>query len=251
MLQQTQVTRVIPKYEAFLSRFPTAAACARASVGDVVRAWAGLGYNGRAQRLHAAAAAVVERHGGVVPDDLAALQALPGVGPYTARAVLAFAYERDVGVLDTNAARVLARVAGRSLDRRGAQTAADAAVPIGQGWAWNQAMLDLGATVCIARDPRCDVCPARRRCAWSAAGRPEPDPAIGSAGVSGKQSRFEGSDRQGRGRLVDALRRGPVPVMGLAAAMGWADEPERADRVARGLVDEGLVVLWDGGYALP
>ena len=175
-------------------------------MGEVVRAWAGLGYNRRAVHLHATAVVVVERHGGTLPDELDALLALPGVGPYTARAVLAFAFERDVGVVDTNAARVLARRAGRSLDRAAVQAQADAAVPAGRGWAWNQAMLDLGATTCRARSPGCDVCPVARGCAWWEAGRPEPDPARGSAGVSTGQSRFEGSDRQGRGRLVDALR---------------------------------------------
>jgi A/G-specific adenine glycosylase len=250
MLQQTQVARVVPKYEAFLTRFPTPVACARSSLADVVRAWAGLGYNARAQRLHQAATVVVEQHDGVLPADLDALRALPGVGPYTARAILAFAYERDVGVLDTNAARVLARVGGESLRARAAQTMADAVVPPGAGWAWNQAMLDLGATVCVARAPRCEVCPIAATCAWHRQGRPDPDPAMGSAGVSGKQSRFEGSDRQGRGRLVDALRRGPVGEAALAAVMGWADEPARAERVAASLVDEGLVVRTGRSYAL-
>ncbi|MBA2625705.1 MAG: A/G-specific adenine glycosylase, partial [Acidimicrobiia bacterium] len=105
MLQQTQVPRVVPRWEAFLDRFPTAAVCAAAPVGDVVRAWEGLGYNRRAVDLHWAAAVVVERHGGQLPGDLAALLALPGIGPYTARAVLVFAFEQDVGLVDTNAGR--------------------------------------------------------------------------------------------------------------------------------------------------
>jgi len=115
MLQQTQVPRVIPKYEAFLKRFPSAAVCADSPVADVVRQWAGLGYNRRAVNLHGAAVAVVERHGGVFPDDLDALMALPGVGPYTARAVLTFAFGRGVGIVESNTGRVLARVAGRPL----------------------------------------------------------------------------------------------------------------------------------------
>jgi A/G-specific adenine glycosylase len=251
MLQQTQVARVIPKYEAFLRRFPTPDACARAGVGDVIRAWEGLGYNRRAQQLHRAATAIVEDHDGTFPPDLRLLQTLPGVGPYTARAVLAFAFEQDVGVLDTNAARVLARVGGASLRPRDAQDAADAAVPAGRGWAWNQAILDLGSTVCVARSPRCAECPIVGSCAWAIAGRPDPDPAVGSAGVSGRQSRFDGSDRQGRGRLVTALRRGPVAMTDLAGVMGWPTEPERAERVAAGLVGEGLAVLVDGAYVLP
>jgi A/G-specific adenine glycosylase len=252
MLQQTQVTRVVPRYHAFLARFPTPTACAAAPAGEVVVAWAGLGYNRRAVQLHRAASTIAAEHGGVVPDSLAELQALPGIGPYTARAVLAFAHERDVGVVDTNAARVLARTAGRPLRPREAQAIADAAVPPGRGWAWNQAMLDLGATICRARAPRCDACPARPSCAWSQAGCPEPDPAVGSAGVPGRQSRFDGSDRQGRGRLVDVLRAGPIPPTQLPTAMGWPDDPDRAARVVLGMLADGLVVRTSAGsYALP
>jgi A/G-specific adenine glycosylase len=246
MLQQTQVARVEPKYLAFMARFPDVRSCAAAGVADVVRSWAGLGYNRRAVNLHRCATLVVERHGAELPDTLDELLALPGIGPYTARAVLAFAYERDVGVLDTNAARVLARLAGRSFTLRDAQAAADEAVPHGAGWAWNQAMLDLGATICTSRHPRCDACPVVRSCAWHRSGRSLPDPAVGSAGVSGKQSTFEGSDRQGRGRLVDALRRhGQVPVPDLAAHAGWQDDAPRARRAAESLVRDGLA-RWDG-----
>ncbi|MET0825453.1 MAG: A/G-specific adenine glycosylase, partial [Acidimicrobiales bacterium] len=208
MLQQTQVDRVIPKWTAFLDRFPDPARCAAAPVGAVIEAWAGLGYNRRGVALHQCARVVVDEHDGRLPMDLPALVALPGIGPYTARAVLAFAGERDVAVVDTNVARVLARQAGRPLRLVEVQADADALVPSGQGWAWNQAMLDLGATVCRARAPDCGRCPIATSCAWR--GGAEPDPAVGSAGVSGRQSRFEGSDRQGRGRLVDALRHGPV-----------------------------------------
>lgn len=253
MLQQTQVVRVVPAWEAFLGRFPSAPACAAAPVADVIAQWAGLGYNRRAVFLHRAATAVVERHGGALPDDLRALLALPGIGPYTARAVLAFAFERDVGMVDTNAARVLARWAGRRLTPSQVQAAADAAVPEGSGWAWNQAMLDLGATVCTARRPACEVCPVRASCAWAAVGRTPPDPAVGSAGVSRGQSRFEGSDRQGRARLVDALRaEGSVAAAGIAAAAGWPEDPERARRAAAGLVRDGLAADDGvGGLTLP
>jgi A/G-specific adenine glycosylase len=250
MLQQTQVSRVVPRYESFLEQFPTPRACAEAPVAEVLMAWAGLGYNRRAVQLHRAAGAVAEA-GGRVPHRLEELLALPGVGAYTARAVLAFAFEHDVGVLDTNAARVLARRTGRSLRPREAQSMADASVPAGQGWAWNQAVLDLGATVCTARSPDCDRCPVRRGCAWRASGLAAPDPAVGSAGVGGRQSRFEGSDRQGRGRLVSALRGGPVDHDALADAMGWPDDPSRAERVADALVAEGLVARRGATYRLP
>lgn len=241
MLQQTQVPRVVPRWHAFLARFPTLDACAAAPVADVVDEWAGLGYNRRAVALHRCAAACVARHGGELPDDLDALRALPGLGPYTARAVLAFAFERDVGVVDTNVGRVLARTLGESLRPAAAQAAADAAVPAGSGWAWNQALFDLGAAVCATRAPACRECPVRRWCAWGRAGATDPDPAVGSAGVSGRQSRFEGSDRQGRGRLVDALRAdGEVPEDRLAAVAGWPQDVARARRVADGLVADGL-----------
>lgn len=246
MLQQTQVARVLPKYEAFVDRFPTARACAAAGAADVVTCWAGLGYNRRAVHLHRCAVVVDAEHGGVLPDDLAALLQLPGVGPYTARAVLAFAFERDVGVVDTNAARVLARVGGATLRPAAAQELADAWVPAGQGWAWNQAMLDLGATICTSRSPACDRCPMAAHCAWRARSCADPDPAIGSAGVSTAQSTFEGSDRQGRGRLVDRLRNASrIDGSELAAAAGWPDDLSRAARAAETLVRDGLAA-WDG-----
>jgi A/G-specific adenine glycosylase len=252
MLQQTQVARVVPRYAAFLAAFPTPAACAAAAPGEVLRRWEGLGYNRRARNLHRTAVAVVDHHGGRLPDDLDALLALPGIGPYTARALLAFAFDRDHGVVDTNAARFLARaVAGRRLAPAEAQQLADAQVPAGRGWAWNQAVLDLGATTCTKRAPRCGSCPIVDGCAWAVAGHPDPDPADGSAGTSGRQSTFAGSDRQGRGRLVQALRTGPVAVVHLPDVLGWGDDPDRARRVADGLVADGLADEVDGHLTLP
>lgn len=251
MLQQTQVARVLGPYRAFLDRFPTPAACAAASPGEVVRAWAGLGYNRRALHLHRAAVACVARHGGEVPVTLAELRALPGVGAYTARAVLAFAHEVAVGVVDTNVARVLARaVAGRALRPAEAQGLADRLVPPRRAWRHNQAMLDLGAHHCTARAPACATCPLRRRCRWHVGGCAAPDPAVGSAGTSRPQPAFAGSDRQGRGRLVSALRRAPVPVGALASAAGWPDDPARARRAAEGLVADGLACWVAGALSL-
>ena len=243
MLQQTQVARVVPKFDAFLDRFPTVSSCAAGSSGDVVTLWAGLGYNRRAVNLHRTAVLVVDRHDGRLPDDLASLVALPGIGPYTARALLAFAWERDVGVVDVNAARVLARTEGRTMTLREVQAAADAVVPAGRGWEWNQAMLDLGATICTSRSPRCGSCPVAGACAWQREGTPTPDPALGSAGTSRGQSRFEGSDRQGRGRLVDALRdRARLEPSELATRAGWPDDPLRTAAVVATLVRDGLVI---------
>lgn len=253
MLQQTQVARVIPKYEAFIDAYPTAAACAAATVGDVVTLWAGLGYNRRAVNLHRAAQAMAQQYGGAVPADLSALMALPGIGPYTARAVLVFAFEHDEAVVDTNVARLLARWGGRRLGAREVQDAADAVMPAGRAWQWNQGLLDLGATVCTKRAPTCDCCPVSEGCAWFARGRDEPDPAVGSAGVPGLQSRFQGSHRQGRGRLVDALRlRTTLTPDELAEAAGWPGDDTRATQAAETLVADGLA-RWttDGSLTLP
>jgi A/G-specific adenine glycosylase len=241
MLQQTQVARVIRHYNDFIERFPTPTACAAAEVGEVVRMWAGLGYNRRAVNLHRAATVIEARHNGTMPSELADLMALPGVGPYTARAVMAFAFEADVGLVETNSARVLARaVAGRAMHHKQAQTTADSLVQPKTGWAWNQAVFDLGATVCVKRSPSCGACPVINDCAWSRAGRPAPDPAEGTAGATRLQSRFEGSHRQGRGRLVAALRAGPLATDDIAAVAGWPADPARARRAADDLVSEGL-----------
>jgi A/G-specific adenine glycosylase len=253
MLQQTQAPRVASKYEAFVARFPTAWACADAPPAEVIAHWNGLGYNRRAVNLHRCATEIVEHHGGDLPDDLDGLLALPGIGPYTARAVLVFAFERDIGLVDTNAGRFLARAAaGRALDRHGAQRVADELVPRGQAWAWGQAVFDLGALVCTKRDPRCGECPIAQHCAWHTAGHPEPDPVrAGSAGISRPQGPLAGSDREGRGRLVRALLDGPVATADLPAACGWPDDAARATRIGEALVGEGLAVREGDRLALP
>jgi A/G-specific adenine glycosylase len=241
MLQQTQVARVLPRYREFLAAYPTPAACAAAGRADVVRRWDGLGYNRRAVHLHRAAEAVVAA--GAFPSTLSGLLALPGVGPYTARAVLAYAFEADAAVVDTNVARLLARLHGRSLTPKEAQRAADELLPSGRAWVWNQAVMDIGARWCRPRRPGCDECPVAAWCRWHQAGHPAPDPAIGSAHVSGPQSAFATSDRAGRGRLVRAVRRSPVAAGDVAAVMGWPDDVDRATRVLAGLVADGLVVV--------
>jgi A/G-specific adenine glycosylase len=242
MLQQTQAPRVAGPYRAFVRRFPTPRSCADAAPGSVVRAWAGLGYNGRAVRLHRAAVALRDTHGSAVPAELDALVALPGVGPYTARAVLAFAFEQDMGVVDTNVHRVLCRaVAGRRLSPAEAQGVADDLVPRGRSWTWNQGLMEVGAVHCTARRPACATCPLAGSCAWRAAGGP--DPVVRRSGAAG----FEGSDRQGRGRLVAALRAGPVRAGAVATATGWPHDPIRARAVADRLVAEGLARRGPGG----
>jgi A/G-specific adenine glycosylase len=264
MLQQTQVSRVIERYEQFLARFPDAPTMSAAPLADVLDAWAGLGYYRRARDLHRAATVITEQHGGDVPEDLASLTALPGVGPYTARAVLAFAFEHDHGVVDTNAARVLARAfSGTPMGAAAVQRLADRIVPVGDAWVHNQSMLDLGATVCTARSPRCTSCPLAADCAWLAASADSaaeggeggeggggeaptlPDPARTTAGTSRAQARFAGSDREGRGRILAALREGAsVARSELDAVTRWGDVA-RSRRVAEALVADGLAA-WDG-----
>jgi A/G-specific adenine glycosylase len=248
MAQQTQVGRVVPSWRRFLERFPTPADAAAASSGALVAMWSGLGYNRRAVLLHRCAGEITERHGGVVPGELGALLELPGVGPYTARAVLAFAFETDVAVVDTNVGRILARVHGETLNARTVQVLADSLVPPGRGWEWNQAMLDFGALVCSKKTPSCAVCPVRGVCTWAGSGE---DPAVGSASVSVGQSPFIGSDRQGRGRLVAALRSGTVDERDAARLMGWEGDETRAVRVVETLISDGLVVRTGGHLVLP
>jgi A/G-specific adenine glycosylase len=250
MAQQTQVARVAERWQPFLDRFPNPAALAAVPPAEAIRWWAGLGYNRRALALHRAAQVVVRDHGGRLPSDLDDLLALPGIGPYTARAVLAFAFEADHGVVDTNSARVLARWAGHRLGAKEVQASADHALPARRSWEWNQAMLDLGATVCTKRAPRCSVCPVAGVCTWALAGRPDPDPASGSAGVSTGQPTFEGSDRQGRGRLVAVLRSREVDADELPHVMGWPADRPRAERVAATLVADGLVTRDGAKYLL-
>lgn len=249
MLQQTQVSRVEPLYEAFLDCFPTVAALAAASTADVLTMWQGLGYNRRALNLQRAAQAVVERHGGVIPADLAALRALPGIGDYTARALLAFAFGREAAPVDVNVARVLARaVAGEPLGRAAAQALADATVPPGDARVWGNALMDLGAQVCTARNPRCPECPVAAACAWRKAGGE--DPSATSAVRARPQGAFAGSDRFHRGRLVDALRKGPVRRTHLSAA-AQVDDQDRLVRIVDGLVSDGLAEWAHGKLRLP
>ncbi len=214
MLQQTQVERVIPHYERFVARWPDFAALAAADPGDVVRAWRGLGYNSRAVRLHALARAVVARHGGTLPAELGALRALPGIGAYTAAAVRAFAFELDDAAMDVNLRRVVHRVRlglehPPLADERTLDTLALAAVPPGAAHDWNSALMDLGATVCTARAPKCLLCPLREHCA---AAPVDPSMLAERARAHAKRKPpqsaipFERTTRFLRGRVIDRLR---------------------------------------------
>lgn len=231
MAQQTQAARAAEAWTGWMARFPSVEALAEAPVADVLRAWAGLGYNRRAVHLHRAARAIVEQHGGQVPSDVAALEALPGVGPYTARAVAAIAFGVPVGAVDVNVGRVLGRlVAGgpEALSPSAMQALADAWVPEDRAGPWTHALMDVGQRVCRAQRPNCADCPAIAWCAYAAGVRPaEPSPGAGKAGgtstrATGSRQRrpeppFGATNRWLRGRIVDRARE----------ATGWTrfDEP--------------------------
>lgn len=211
MLQQTQVDRVLPKYQAFLERYPDFATLAAASTAEVIRAWQGLGYNLRAVRLQRIARQVMEQHGGSLPDTVPALLSLDGIGRYTASAVACFAFGRAEPVLDTNVRRVLGRI---QLGPEGPKTAtpatlwelAERALPTADAYNWNQALMDLGARVCLESNPMCLLCPARPWCA--SAGRTAPVLRERRAAYTTrkKEEPFAGSTRYYRGRIVERLR---------------------------------------------
>ena len=207
MLQQTQVDRVLPYYERFLDRFPTVSALAAAPTAEVIRLWSGLGYNRRAVNLQRAAQAVVEEHGGSFPSDPDTLRTLPGIGAYTAGALAAFAFEQDVAFVDTNMRRVVSRVVfgAEPATEPAVLAAAQALVPPGEGWAWNQGLIEFGALQCTARKPACIVCPLREDCA----AYPVMQTLLASKAKPARSSRpepFEQTTRYFRGRIVEALR---------------------------------------------
>jgi A/G-specific adenine glycosylase len=252
MLQQTPVKRVEPVWLDWLARWPTPSAMAAAPRGEVLRAWGKLGYPRRALRLHAAASVIAAEHGDVVPDKLDELLALPGVGAYTARAVLAFGYARRAPVVDTNVRRVIARVVHGVGDAGPARTTADLAdaqalLPTDEAIAarFSAALMELGAVRCTVRLPECDGCPVRSVCAWHVGGRPD------YTGPSRPVQRYAGTDRQVRGRLLDVLRGAPSPVERAALDAAWADAAQR-DRCLFSLLEDGLLEqLADGRFALP
>ena len=252
MLQQTPVSRVIPRLEEWLARWPTPADLAASPSGEAVRAWDRLGYPRRALNLHAAATAIVERHDGSVPEHLDELLALPGVGPYTARAVAAFAYGWRHPVVDTNVRRVIARAIDGVAEAGPPSTRTDLAAMEAllpdrpeAARAFNAGTMELGATICTARAPRCDDCPIAEACAWRRAGYPVYD---GAKRVA--QKRYEGSDRQVRGRILARLRSSHLPVPAEDLAADWMDDAQRV-RALAALVTDGLAVHRGGGYQLP
>ena len=252
MLQQTPVSRVLPVYEQWLARWPLPADLAAEPPGEAVRAWGRLGYPRRALRLHGAAAAITERHGGDVPYDHAKLLALPGVGEYTAAAVASFAYGRRHAVLDTNVRRVFARAVTGVQYPPTATTAAErhlarSLLPEDEATAarWAASTMELGALVCTARNPGCVRCPIAAQCSWRLSGSPA------HAGPPRRGQTYAGTDRQVRGKLLAVLRESVGPVPGAALDAVW-DEPVQRARALDGLVADGLVEpLADGAYRLP
>ena len=290
MLQQTPVARVLPEYLGWMTRWPTPAALAAEPAGEAIRQWGRLGYPRRALRLHETATILVARYGGSVPADLDALRALPGIGSYTAAAVASFAFGQRHAVLDTNVRRVLARMAAGQPWAGGSSSAsvaerrlAESLLPAEPAVAarWSVAVMELGALVCTAASPRCGDCPVARECAWLAAGRPAPPAgtagaagatravgAVGSAGAVGaagaigaagavgvvrrrRTQKYDGTDRQCRGRLLAVLRGASDPVHRADFDAVWSGQAQ-LERALDGLVADGLVdPLPDGRFALP
>jgi A/G-specific adenine glycosylase len=251
MLQQTPVSRVLPAHAAWLARWPRPAALADASPADAVRQWDRLGYPRRAVRLHASAQLIVSRHGGHVPPSVEELQALPGVGPYTAAAIASFAFGRRHAVLDTNVRRVLARlITGEGLPPKTPTVAevrlAESLLPRDGRRAaqWSVGVMELGALVCTATRPRCRDCPLAGQCAWLRLGRPP-------AAVRHGQAAYQGSDRECRGQLLAVLRAATGGVQADTLASAWHDSAQQA-RALAALINDGLVIRHgDGSLALP
>lgn len=241
MAQQTQALRAAEAWTAWIARWPTAGDLASAPVSDVLRAWRGLGYNRRALALHRAAQAIVADHGGIVPRDVAALEALPGVGPYTARAVAAIAFNEPVGAVDTNVRRVLGRIAAGGAEAMGAaqvQALADAVVPEGRAAAWTHAVMDVGARVCSPRRPRCGECPAAPWCRYAAGERP----AQGQAREPSRRpapSPFASTTRWLRGRVLDRARE--------ASDEAWVAYPDAMGSHNPAAVREAVLALGSEG----
>jgi A/G-specific adenine glycosylase len=251
MLQQTPVSRVLPAHAAWLRRWPRPAALAAASPADAVRQWDRLGYPRRAVRLHESSCLITVRHAGEVPASADQLQALPGVGSYTAAAVASFAFGHRHAVLDTNVRRVLARLVTGAFTPASATTAAERRLALSLlpddgrlAARWSVGLMELGALVCTSARPRCGDCPFAADCAWLLAGRPS-GPARRPAPA------YLGSDRQCRGRLLAMLRAAAAPVQPSVLRTAWPD-PSQYSRSLATLIADGLVMSCpDGSLALP
>jgi A/G-specific adenine glycosylase len=253
MAQQTQAARAASHWQRFMERFPTVASVATATPADVLRAWQGLGYDRRGLALWRTARVVVEQHGGRIPTSVAELQALPGIGPYTARALAAIAFGQRVGAVDVNVRRVLGRiVAGTSaleLSAGELQRLADEVVPPDRPADWTHALMDVGATLCRPRDPRCGSCPARPWCKldMQVSDRPLPQAAPVSMGArrAGQRSRtpFVSTNRWLRGRILDRLRAAPDGRWVTLDSTIGSHEPDRVKAAVAAMAADGLLEL--------
>jgi A/G-specific adenine glycosylase len=255
MAQQTQAARAADAWQAWMVRYPTVEAVATAPLADLLRSWAGLGYNRRAVHLHRAARAIVEEHGGRVPTSVAGLRTLPGVGPYTARAVAALAFGHAVGAVDTNVRRVLGRVVAGDpavMTPVAMQELADAAVPPGRAGEWTHAVMDLGARVCRPRRPDCEACPARRWCTYAARtstsqGGAE-SPSRGLRTAARPEPRFETTSRWLRGRILARLRDATDDAWVRLDGPIGEHPPDAVRRALAAMAADGLVELGRDGH---
>ncbi len=240
MSQQTPMSRVIGPWHEWMNRWPTPDDLAEEDSGEAVAAWGRLGYPRRALRLHSCAVTIATEHDGVVPNSYDELVALPGIGDYTASAVVSFAFGGRATVLDTNVRRLIARAESGIANcptsvTRAERIVADALVPDEDARAakWAVASMELGALVCTARSPQCEVCPIRDGCRWVIDGRPDNAPAR-------RGQPWKGTDRQCRGVIMDVVRNSPRGVKVQMALSAWP-EPDQASRCLESLLDDGLV----------
>ena len=278
MLQQTQVDRVLPKYKQFLSIFPTLFDLAAASTADVINAWVPLGYNMRAVRLQGIARQVLSEYQGRIPDSIEKLLTLKGIGRYTAGAIACFAYHKQVATVDTNIRRVLHRIffgleyPESKLNDAQMLVFAENVLPTGEAYDWNQALMDLGATICTSNNPRCDYCPLQKQCqAYTEMSQqslfPSGDVFRQLRKVAEKKAAykataptqpFTSSNRYYRGRIIDFLRQMPdkqrvsLNALGpcIKADFGEQDLPW-LEKIVRGLVRDGLADFEEDGVCLP
>jgi len=254
MLQQTPVSRVLPVWEAWMATWPSPKELAAATPADAIRMWGNLGYPRRAVRLHATSVVLTRFHRNQVPSKYSELVALPGVGDYTANAILAFAFDQPTVVLDINVRRVLARAwqglahpsnSVSAVERRFAQSLVDDHLDKAQAPQWAAASMELGALICTSSNPRCEECPIQDSCMWNSLGKPDnsPRPKI--------QAKYEGSDRQERGRILKMLRHSDSPIP-TAKIKAQAPNPDQCERALNSLIKEGLVIhLSRGKVSLP
>ena len=240
MSQQTPMSRVIGPWHEWMNRWPTPDDLAEEDSGEAVAAWGRLGYPRRALRLHSCAVTIATEHDGVVPNSYDELVALPGIGDYTASAVVSFAFGGRATVLDTNVRRLIARAESGIANcptsvTRAERVVADALVPEEDARAakWAVASMELGALVCTARSPQCEVCPIRDSCRWVIDGKPDNAPAR-------RGQPWKGTDRQCRGVIMDVVRNSPHGVKVQMALSAWP-EPDQASRCLESLLDDGLV----------